>query len=384
VVRQPHPASLIAACLLTVAAVVLIAPGTGLVAPAAEVSAAPALDSVDLMPGQPLAVTVDNGTIVAMTVTDQTGAAVPGTLQPDGSSWSYDGNLGYGNTYTATGAAIGADGQVTRISGTYRTVKPVEQVTPTIYPETGDVVGVAAPVIVSLSREPADRQAVEDRLQITTNPPVEGSWAWIQHDGRDGPSLDWRPKEYWPENTEVHVEADLYGLDLGGGHYGGDKQVSDFTIGRNQVVLADATTFQIVVQQDEQTVATYPASYGSGDELGDPNRVTRSGIHVVTDLQETTTMTNPDYGYSGVTAYWAVRISNNGEFIHQNADTVADQGLSNVSHGCINLAPADAEAYFTSAMYGDPVEVTGTSVQLSEADGDLYDWAIPWDQWQTM
>jgi len=28
--------------------------------------------------------------------------------------------------------------------------------------------------------------------------------------------------------------------------------------------------------------------------------------------------------------------------------------------------------------------VTGTSVKLSEADGDLYDWAIPWDQWQTM
>ena len=209
VVRQPHPASLIAACLLTVAAVVLIAPGTGLVAPAAEVSAAPALDSVDLMPGQPLAVTVDNGTIVAMTVTDQTGAAVPGTLQPDGSSWSYDGNLGYGNTYTATGAAIGADGQVTRISGTYRTVKPVEQVTPTIYPETGDVVGVAAPVIVSLSREPADRQAVEDRLQITTNPPVEGSWAWIQHDGRDGPSLDWRPKESGRRTLSVSLHFGL-------------------------------------------------------------------------------------------------------------------------------------------------------------------------------
>jgi len=93
-------------------------------------------------------------------------------------------------------------------------------------------------------------------------------------------------------------------------------------------------------------------------------------------------MSNPDYGYSGFTEHWAVRISNNGEFIHQNADTVDDQGSANVSHGCINLAPADAEAYFRSAIYGDPVEVTGTSVQLSEADGDLYDWAIPWDQWQ--
>ena len=381
-VRQPHPASLLAAVLLTVAALVLIAPGTGLVAPAAEVSASPALDAVDLMPGQPLSISVQHGTIVALSVTDQTGSAVPGQLATDGSSWSYAGNLGYGKTYTATGAAIGADGQVARISGSYRTVKPVEEVTPTIFPGTGDVVGVAAPVIVTLSSEPADRQAVEDRLQITTTPHVEGSWAWIQHDGRDGPSLDWRPREYWPSGTQVHVEVDLFGMDLGGGHFGGAKQVSDFSIGRNQVVLADATTHQIVVQQDGHTVATYPASYGSGDDIGDPNRVTRSGVHVVTDMQETTTMSNPDYGYSGVTEHWAVRISNNGEFIHQNADTVDDQGSANVSHGCINLAPADAEAYFRSAIYGDPVEVTGTSVQLSEADGDLYDWAIPWDQWQ--
>ena len=34
------------------------------------------------------------------------------------------------------------------------------------------------------------------------------------------------------------------------------------------------------------------------------------------------------------------------------------------------------------AIYGDPVEVTGTSVPLSEADGDIYDWAYSWDEWQ--
>ena len=85
-VRQPHPASLLAAVLLTVAALALIAPGTGLVAPAAEVSASPALDAVDLMPGQPLSISVQNGTIVALSVTDQTGSAVPGQLATDGSS----------------------------------------------------------------------------------------------------------------------------------------------------------------------------------------------------------------------------------------------------------------------------------------------------------
>ena len=46
---------------------------------------------------------------------------------------------------------------------------------------------------------------------------MQGGWAWIQHDGQDHPSLDWRPKDYWPTGTRVHVESDLYGLDLGGG-----------------------------------------------------------------------------------------------------------------------------------------------------------------------
>ena len=79
-----------------------------------------------------------------------------------------------------------------------------------------------------------------------------------------------------------------------------------------------------------------------------------------------------------------MRISDNGEFIHQNQGTVDDQGVVNVSHGCINLSAESAEAYFESAIYGDPVEVTGTSVPLSAADGDIYDWATPGTEWLTM
>ena len=35
-------------------------------------------------------------------------------------------------------------------------------------------------------------------------------------------------------------------------------------------------------------------------------------------------------------------------------------------------------------MYGDPVEVTGTSIQLSYSDGDIWDWAVDWDKWKAM
>jgi len=108
------------------------------------------------------------------------------------------------------------------------------------------------------------------------------------------------------------------------------------------------------------------------------------GIHIVMDKQETTLMSNPAYGYSNVPEKWAVRISDNGEFIHQNQYTVTDQGVVNVSHGCINLSAQSAQAYFASAIYGDPVEVTGTSVELSAVDGDIYDWALTWEQWKAL
>ena len=141
----------------------------------------------------------------------------------------------------------------------------------------------------------------------------------------------------------MHVSAELYGVRLRRpARTAATDITSDFTIGRNQVVLADANSHNIVVQQDGVTVATYDASYGSGDDIGDPNRVTRSGIHIVMDKQETTKMSNPAYGYTNVTENWAVRISDNGEFIHQNQGTVADQGVVNVSHGCINLSAESA------------------------------------------
>lgn len=35
-------------------------------------------------------------------------------------------------------------------------------------------------------------------------------------------------------------------------------------------------------------------------------------------------------------------------------------------------------------MFGDPVEVTGSSQPLTARDGDLYDWTIPWDEWRSL
>jgi lipoprotein-anchoring transpeptidase ErfK/SrfK len=353
--------------------------------PAATVTGSPALDSTDVAPGEPITLTADGGTLQSVSFTKDDGTQVPGTLSADGTAWTLGTKLGFGKTYTVTGQAVNSQGLVTPISGTYTTASTIEPVNVSISPRDGAEVGIAAPIIISLGYRPSDLVLIEKNVKVVTDPPVEGGWAWIQHAGYSYPSLDWRPKEYWPAGIKVHVEANLYGLKFADNWYGGKDVAVDFTIGRNQVVKADATKNLVQVFRNGKLYAKYNGSFGKGDVVGDPNLVTRSGIHVVTSKHEVYKMSNPAYGYENVTEYWAVRISNNGEFLHNNPGTTKWQ-LANVNktHGCINLSWDDAKAYFESAVYGDPVEITGTSIQLSRQDGDIYDWTIGWDEWQKL
>jgi len=356
---------------------------TKVVPPVASIAATPALGAVDLSPVEPISFTVDKGTIDDVTLTNPDGKVVLATIAPDRKSWSVGEVLGFGKTYTLAGTATGTDGKQIPINGTFTTVSTDTQTRNTVNPADGAVVGVAAPVSVSFGVEPEDRALIEKNVSITTTPAVEGAWAWVKHD--DGRwAMDYRTKDYWPAGTVVHVDAKLYGLRLNATSYGASDITSDFTIGRNQVVIADVNSHDLIVQQDGQTVASYPASFGRGSENGDPELVTRSGVHVVTEKAAEYLMNNPRYGYTNSLQRWTVRISNNGEFIHANPDSAGAQGNSNVTHGCVNLSTADAEAYYNSAIWGDPVEVSGTNVNLSSMDGDIYIWGMSWDEWKAM
>ena len=351
------------------------------VPPVATVAATPAFGTDGLSPIEPLTFAVAQGTIDNVQMTNPDGKVVEQTISADRTSWTVGEPLGFGKTYTVAGTATGTDGKQVPIQGTWTTVGSDTQTRNTISPSDNAEVGVAVPVSVSFGSEPQDREAVAKRISITTTPAVEGAWAWIKHD--DGRwALDYRPKDYWPAGTQVHVEAKLYGVKLDDTSYGAADITSDFTIGRNQVVVADVNSHEMIVKRDGQVVASYPASYGRGGDNGDPNLVTRSGTHVVMTKDAEYLMNNERYGYTNSLQRWAVRISNNGEFIHANPASAGAQGNSNVTHGCINLSNADAEAYFNSALYGDPVEISGTDIFLNSTDGDVYTWAMSWDDWK--
>jgi lipoprotein-anchoring transpeptidase ErfK/SrfK len=346
------------------------------------VTTTPADGAADVAPSTAVTVTAPDATLTGVTLTSTTGKDVPGTVSGDGHTWTASAPVAYGTAYHLAGTATGPGGS-TPVSSSFGTVaakRLVRASMPSI--DEGETVGVAAPLEVRFDRHLSDagRAAAERALTVTTSVPVQGSWAWLPDDGSSS-RVHWRPQQYWPANTTVTVAGRLYGVDLGGGSFGAGDLHRSFTIGRSQIVKADVNSHRLVVVRDGQTVFDVPASYGLDS---DPGRVTHNGVHVVMSKAETVLMTNEKYGYKDLPEHWAVRISNNGEFIHANPASTSAQGKRNITHGCINLTTDNAKAYYDTAIFGDPVEVTGSTVPLTSTDGDLYDWTIPWDQWQGM
>jgi hypothetical protein len=60
---------------------------------------------------------------------------------------------------------------------------------------------------------------------------------------------------------------------------------------------------------------------------------------------------------------------------------VSHQGSANVSHGCINLSPADAQAFFDFSRVGDIVIVTGGPRPPAFGDHGVMDWSTNWSEY---
>jgi lipoprotein-anchoring transpeptidase ErfK/SrfK len=344
------------------------------------VTTSPANGATDVNPTSAVTVTVDHGKLSQVALTNPEGEQVAGTLTDDGHSWKATEPLGYGKRYTYSGSATDADGKPVPVTGSFTTVTPQQLVSGTFNIHDGEAVGIAAPIILQFDDHVADQAAVQRALQVHTSVPVEGSWAWLPDDN-DRSRVHWRSKDYLPPGTGVTVDAKLYGVNYGQRKWGQEDVTLHFTVGRAQIVQADVNSHRLVVIRDGKVVMDFPASYGLGT---DPDRVTRSGTHVVMSKSPLYLMSNPAYGYVNFPSHWSVRISNNGEFIHANPETTGAQGSVNVTHGCVNLSMTHAKEYFDSALFGDPVEVSGSGVAMSAADGDIYDWTVPWDKWTAM
>jgi lipoprotein-anchoring transpeptidase ErfK/SrfK len=222
------------------------------------------------------------------------------------------------------------------------------------------------------------RAAIERHLSVTSKPAVVGAWHWM-----NDREVHWRPPTYWRPGTKVTIHSDLQDVSIGPGDWGArGVHATSFKIGPSHISEVNIASHEMNVYDNGKLIRTLPVSTGR-DQYP-----TMDGVHIAIEKSPVVQMDsatvgilpgNPDY--YNETVYWDVRISDSGEFVHAAPWSVAEQGNTNVSHGCVNLSPANAEWFYNWSLRGDVVDVyNGVRPPLPDDPG-TEDWNMSWKQW---
>ena len=208
-----------------------------------------------------------------------------------------------------------------------------------VEPVPGAVVGVAHPVIVTFANPVIDRAAAERTITVSAARQMTGRFEWT-----DDNVVQWLPDGFWPAHSTVKVTA------------AGWK--TDFNASSAVVGVVSISKHRFTVSIDDQVVRDMPAS------MGKPKHPTPTGTFSAMSKEQSVIMDsrtigiplNDPEGYR-LTVNWAVRVTSGGVYVHSAPWSVDQQGVSNVSHGCVNLSPDNAEWYFNTVHIGDPIIV---------------------------
>ncbi|WP_442791858.1 L,D-transpeptidase [Mycolicibacterium sp. ND9-15] len=325
----------------------------------------------------PVTVTAGDGVLGPVTMVNEDGIPVDGQLSPDEVTWATTKPLGYNKQYTLRAEALGLGG-ITRNSMTFQTQSPENLTMPYVMPNDGEVVGVGQPIAVRFDEDIPNRLEAQKAITVVTTPPVEGAFYWLS-----SREVRWRPAEYWKPGTTVEVSVKTYGVDLGNGLFGQDDVSTRFTIGDQVIATADDNTKTLSVRRNGELIKTMPLS------MGKDSAPTDNGAYIIGDRYPNLIMDSSTYGVpvNSPDGYrldvdWATQMSYSGIYVHSAPWSVNSQGRANVSHGCLNVSPANAVWFYENTKRGDIVEVVNTvGPTLSGTDG-LGDWNIPWKQWR--
>jgi lipoprotein-anchoring transpeptidase ErfK/SrfK len=228
---------------------------------------------------------------------------------------------------------------------------------PSFNPAPGATVGVAKPIIINFPGRVDDAGAAQNAVHISSIPPVPGKFYWMTPT-----QLRWRPLSFWPANTTVNIDA------------GGT--LSSFRTGDTLMATADDATHQLIVTRNGVVEKTFPMSMG----MAAGGHQTANGTYYVQEKMASVVMDSSTYGVPvnsangyKVTVSDAVRFDNSGNFVHSAPWSVDDQGRRDVSHGCINLSPANAKWFFDNFGPGDPIVVRNSTGTYTKNDGSS-DW----------
>ncbi|TQL94722.1 lipoprotein-anchoring transpeptidase ErfK/SrfK [Actinoallomurus bryophytorum] len=346
---------------------------------AATVMVVPANGARAVRPDDPVTLRVRDGRFRSVTLTDGD-RRLDGRFSPDGTQWWPKWALSPGRAYRLAATVTGVDGRLSTVHTAFRTRRVAHTIAATVItPGPDATVGVGMPIMLRFTEPVQNRKAVERSLELRMSVPVTGAWHWFS-----ATDVVFRPRTYWPAHTSVRLQAHLAGLRLTRGAYGAQDVATAFGVGDSHITVASARNHHQVVRINGQRVRRMPISMGKGGPL---KYTTTSGVHLTMEKAHHVVMDSasvgcppgcPDHYRHDV--YFAVRISDSGEYEHSAPWSVGDQGSRNVSHGCINLGPHDARWFYRHTQPGDVVQVTGTRRRLEVGNGWGF-WQLTWAEW---
>jgi len=336
----------------------------------AVLSITPATGSANVNPAHGITVTAAQGKISSVTVTTS-GEPVSGTMNAARTAWHSTWALNVSQSYTVTARAAGTSGQTVTRTSTFRTLTPAQTFTTQILEGQGQTYGVGMPIILYFSQHIANKAAVERALQLTTSEPVVGSWHWDDPCNMAPVCLYFRPRSYWPAHTQVSFTGHLNGVEAAPGMYGVHTLTQSFTIGDSLIVVASTAMHHMDLYRNGRLFARWPISSGR------PGDDTPNGTYLTIDKGNPVIMKGPGYR---LPVPWSVRFTWSGDYLHDAYWSVGQQGFQNVSHGCVNMPPADAQTYYRMEVPGDPVTITG-SPRAGVWDNGWTQWFLPWNRY---
>lgn len=335
-----------------------------------QLSITPAGGRTDTRPNRGITVRAAGGRITRV-VARAGSKRVGGSLNAAGTGWRSTWALEVSRPYTVTATAVGSSGEPVTRTSRFRTFTPKSTFTTQIIEGYKQTYGVGMPIILYFDHPVADRAAVERALEIRTSKPVVGAWHWDARCNLAAVCLYFRPRRYWPPHTRVSFTAHLNGVEAAPGLYGDHTLTQRFEIGSSLRVVADTADHHMDLYREGKLFAHWPISSGKpGDE-------TPNGTYLTIEKANPVDMVGPGYN---IEVPWSVRFTWSGDYLHDAYWSVADQGFTNVSHGCVNMSPEDAETFYKMAVPGDPVTITG-SPRAGTWDNGWTMWFLSWKRW---
>ncbi|SEF93268.1 Lipoprotein-anchoring transpeptidase ErfK/SrfK [Actinacidiphila yanglinensis] len=330
-----------------------------------------------------LKVSTTGGKLSSVTVKDDKGHAVDGSITSDGLGWAPSGHLNTSTEYTVDAAAKDSAGRESDKHATFTTIVPKDTFIGFFTPEDGSTVGVGMEVYLNFNRPITDKKAVEAGLSVTASPsvPIAGHW-------NGDTQLFFRPQDYWAAGTKVTLKLNLDGVEGAPGVYGKQDKSVHFTVARRQVSVVDAAKHTMTVYRDNKAIRTIPISSGA------PAHTTYNGKMVISEKYIKTRMNGDTVGFGGEydipDVPHAMRLTNSGTFIHGNYWAATSVfGHSNTSHGCVGLhdvrgagdSSTPAAWFYNNSIIGDVVQVTNSHDKTVQWWNGLNGWNMPWSQW---